>query len=123
MKKSPLMVQMAFAHAHTDLPAQFFSPEIWGSPAAEGCRNALFNEGLIDKDDRGTDKLRFWVEYVCKIPWPEQNFIIPLEPGPIVRVPTIETVTKAELDELKSIYEGDAVYLSEGILVRVGDPQ
>ena len=83
MKKSPLLVQMAFAHAHTDLPEQFFSHAIWTSPASEECRNQLFKGGMIDKDDKGTDKLRFWVDHVCNIPWPEANFIIPLNPGPI----------------------------------------
>lgn len=87
MKKSPLMVQMAFAHAHTDLPKQFFSHAIWESPAAEGCREALHEEGLVDHHGKGTDKLRFWVDYVCKIPFPKQNFIIPLEPGPLVWTP------------------------------------
>ena len=88
MKKSPLMVQMAFAHAITDLPKQYFSHAIWESPAAEECRNQLSKEGLIDVHGWGTDKLRFWVDYVCNIPFPKQNFIIPLEPGPIVRMPT-----------------------------------
>lgn len=83
MNKSPLMVQMAFAHAHTDLPEQFFTTEIWESNQAVSIRQILNQKGLIDDHGNGTDKLRFWVDHVCKIPWPEANFIIPLEPGPI----------------------------------------
>ena len=89
MNKSPLMVQMAFAHANSPLPIQYFSDKTWDSEPAKECRKELKEQGLIGEDGLGTDKLRFWVDYVCKIPWPKQNFIIPLEPdlGPLVWTP------------------------------------
>lgn len=49
----------------------------WNSPAGIQSRRWLQNNGLIDEDQKATDKGRAWVRGICATPLPVSAWVLP----------------------------------------------
>ena len=53
----------------------------WNSPAGITSRRWLYENGLIDGDERATDKGRAWVNHICATPLPVGSWVLPERDG------------------------------------------
>ena len=74
---SPLELRIMLAFAVTLEPQQFFPDRQWTSKPADQARNMMRGEGLLDGDDKATNKLLFYINHLCRTPLPIDTFTIP----------------------------------------------
>lgn len=51
--------------------------EVWDSNPARDIRASLRSEGLIGDNNKATDKGRAWVKFICQVPIPVQQWVLP----------------------------------------------
>lgn len=71
MEFSPIKINFMLACWASPSPESVIWPGGWESPAGIGTREWLRKEGLIDGNNRATERGKAWVEMICTVPLPE----------------------------------------------------
>ena len=76
MRLTPLHIEIMLHYACTSSPF----PRL-GAPACAEYAQQLYVEGLLMDDGAGfkaTDKGKAWIHYLCEVPFPIQQWVLPL---------------------------------------------
>jgi hypothetical protein len=81
-KLAPIYINfMLNCHFSAD-PRETITADHWDSKAGHEVRVWLRAEGLIDDENRSTERGRAWVEFICQTPLPEAKWVMPERPQP-----------------------------------------
>lgn len=74
---TPLIIRVMLACHVSSEPDRQFAVEQWGSTACEGARAWLMDNGLIDGELQATERGRAWVHFICAVPLPVAQWVLP----------------------------------------------
>lgn len=74
-ERPPIKITFMLTCYCTGDPANTLGEDHWNSPAGWETRTWLRSNGLIDEDNRATEKGEHWVKKICSTPLPRQVWI------------------------------------------------
>ena len=76
MNRSPLLIRLMLACHVSAEPAKHMG-ETWGSAVTNDALRWLYDNGLIDADNRSTEKGKAWVGHIVNTPIPIATWSLP----------------------------------------------
>lgn len=74
---SPLTIELMLQCYCSNNPAANIGERRWNSEAAREARAWLLAEGLVNADERPTDRGKAWVHFICATPLPRMKWTMP----------------------------------------------
>lgn len=76
-KLAPIYIKFMLACYVGTNPHEQLGERCWNSSAGNDVRDYLQFHGLIDGENRPTDRGKAWVDFICSTPLPEVSWTLP----------------------------------------------
>jgi hypothetical protein len=76
---APIYINFALACYTSSNPEKILGTDHWNSDAGKDVREWLLVNQLVYPNYESTEKLKAWIEHLCKQPLPEQTWAVPVK--------------------------------------------